>query len=64
MAQIEKIGFILLTRSEKERDYTDAHLKLLNSVAEQSQAAIERARKIRDEKAKKIYEQRKLQYNF
>lgn len=61
---MQEIGYILLTRSEQERDYTDSHLKLLESVASQSRSAIERSRKIRDEKAKKLYERRKVQYNF
>ena len=59
-----KIGFILLARSQEERDYTDGHLKLLESVASQSRAAIERSRKMRDEKAKEMYQKRKIQYNF
>jgi len=64
LARMGNLGFILLARSQQERDYTEAHLKLLESVAEQSRAAIERSRKIRDEKAREMYQKRKLQYNF
>lgn len=64
LARMGNIGFVLLARSQNERDYTEGHLKLLESVAGQSRAAIERSRKIRDEKAKEMYQKRKLQYNF
>lgn len=64
VAEIPGTGFILLTRSNKNRDYNESHLKLLISVAEQAKAAIERATKIRDQKAKELYNRRKLQYNF
>lgn len=62
--QIQGMGLILLTRQSNERDYAEAHLMLLQSVAEQAKAAIERARKMREEKAKEIYNQRKNQYSF
>lgn len=64
LAQIPDMGFILLTRSNTKKDYRESHLKLLISVAEQAKAAIERATKIRDQKAKDLYNKRKIQYNF
>ena len=63
-ANMKDIGFIILTREENKRNFSEFHLKLIESVAEQARAAIERARKIRDEKARAMYKQRKQQYNF
>lgn len=64
LAQMGNSGFILLAREQDERDYNEGHLKLLESIAGQSSFAIERARKMRDDKAKAMYEQRKRQFTF
>lgn len=63
-AQIPDLGVILLTRGSDERDFTEPHLMLLQSVAEQAKTAIERAWKIKEEKAKEIYNRRKNQFTF